>query len=110
MSALGHFWSMCIFGLFAFVVQLHLWYTGQVGAQFVQNGRQVEPSCGTTRGKLVPSCAKLGSRLGPRLCQLGANLGQVGTKLGQVGAKLIKFGTNLEPSWALMGQVGLCWF
>ena len=32
-----------------------------------------------------------------------------GTKLGQVDAKLINFGTNLEPSWALLGQVGPCW-
>ena len=34
---------------------------------------------------------------------------QDGTKLGQVEAKLINFGTNLEPSWALLGQVGPCW-
>ena len=34
---------------------------------------------------------------------------QGGTKLGQVEAKLINFGTNLEPSWALLGQVGPCW-
>ena len=34
---------------------------------------------------------------------------QDATKLGQVGAKLINFGTNLEPSWALLGQVGPCW-
>ena len=32
-----------------------------------------------------------------------------GTKLCQVEAKLINFGTNLEPSWALLGQVGPCW-
>ena len=41
-------------------------------------------------------------------------LGEIGTakvepNLGQVEAKLINFGTNLEPSWALLGQVGLCW-
>ena len=34
---------------------------------------------------------------------------QDGTKLGQVEAKLINFGTNLEPSWALLGQVGPSW-
>ena len=34
---------------------------------------------------------------------------QHGTKLGQVEAKLVNFGTNLEPSWALLGQVGPCW-
>ena len=34
---------------------------------------------------------------------------QDGTKLGQVEAKLINFGTNLGPSWALLGQVGPCW-
>ena len=31
MYALGHLWSICIFGLFAFVVHVHLWSTGQVG-------------------------------------------------------------------------------
>ena len=34
---------------------------------------------------------------------------QEGTKLGQVEAKLINLGTNLEPSWTLLGQVGPCW-
>ena len=34
---------------------------------------------------------------------------QDGAKLGQVEAKLINFGTNFEPSWALLGQVGPCW-
>ena len=34
---------------------------------------------------------------------------QDGTKLGQVEAKLTNFGTNLGPSWALLGEVGPCW-
>ena len=34
---------------------------------------------------------------------------QDGTKLSQVEANLINFGTNLEPSWALLGQVWPCW-
>ena len=29
--------------------------------------------------------------------------------MGQVGTKLRNFGTNLEPSWSLLGQVGACW-
>ena len=40
-------------------------------------------------------------------------LGEIGTAKmepnWQVEAKLINFGTNLEPSWALLGQVGPCW-
>ena len=34
---------------------------------------------------------------------------QHGTKLGEVEAELINFGTNLGPSWALLGQVEPCW-
>ena len=34
---------------------------------------------------------------------------QDGTKLSQVEPKLINFCTQLEPSWALLGQVGPCW-
>ena len=29
--------------------------------------------------------------------------------MGQVGTILSNFGTNLEPSWSLLGQVGACW-
>ena len=31
MCALGHLWSICIFGLFAFLVHVHVWSIGQVG-------------------------------------------------------------------------------
>ena len=56
--------------------------------------------------KLVPSCDKLGSKLG----HVGGNGDtQDGTKLRQVEAKLMNFGTNLGTSWALLGQVGPCW-
>ena len=34
---------------------------------------------------------------------------QDATKLGQVEAKLMNFGTNLEPSGALLSQVEPCW-
>ena len=51
--------------------------------EFVQNMRQVEPSYGAARGKLVPSCNKLGSKLGP----CWANLGQ--PRWDQIG-----------PSWS----------
>ena len=101
-----------IFGPFASLVYLHLWSICLFG----------------TLIKLQPSLCKMGGKLNQVVAQLEASWCQVvtnweaswghvggnwdsqdGTKLGQVEAKLINFGTNLGPSWALLGQVGPCW-